>query len=475
MGNVYVGGDTDEPDFPTTVSHSTTGGADQFNARFVYSFVVKISPAGKLVYSTLLNTGSPQCSGGSGCIGHNSTFGNVSTLAVDSTGAVTTAGTVGGQIYGLGYVSRLSADGSKLLWTASVGASFGAVDTLYFAPDSAGNMNLFGRYTQLLGVVPYLFQLGAPGLFSAQLSADGSTLSNVTDFGLSPDSRATGITIDSSGKVYLAGASSSAKFPNAPTDPNLGAEFIFSPSPTPILFRFPIGVVTAAPTFDATGNLQILGAQGAFLTLPPTYNFTTPAILGFANSASYAMNTGLYRSTLISLFGYGLPPNVQVIMDGNAQILYSGPTQINVQVSPSFNSYGATVNVVLPSQTISFTPPPVQSVGIFTTDGTFAAALNQDGTANSAFNPASLNSIVSLFGTGASSTGAIAYIDSLPQDVLYFGPASGLVGVFQANVLASPPPAQSPCKPQASSLANSPLIPSEFIQSKAGTPTRKVA
>jgi uncharacterized protein (TIGR03437 family) len=40
------------------------------------------------------------------------------------------------------------------------------------------------------------------------------------------------------------------------------------------------------------------------------------------------------------------------------------------------------------------------AAGVFTTDGYYAAALNQDGTVNSAANPAAPGSIVSIFATG---------------------------------------------------------------------------
>jgi len=42
--------------------------------------------------------------------------------------------------------------------------------------------------------------------------------------------------------------------------------------------------------------------------------------------------------------------------------------------------------------------------GVFTTDGTHAAALNQDGTLNSAANPAALDSTVTIFATGLGPT-----------------------------------------------------------------------
>jgi uncharacterized protein (TIGR03437 family) len=444
-GNVYVGGDTDQPDFPTTagsVHPSGSGPGTGIASTYFYSYLLKISPEGKLLYSTLLDTGVSTCTGGSSCIGHDSTFAHVSSIAVDSTGAATVAGPEGGIYSSTGRVSRVAPDASKILWSNVVGASYGSIDQLVMAQGSTGSIRLLGRYAPLV-VTPGLPALpgSPPGLFAANLSSDGSQQIYSTNLGQSLDAAVVGISIDGSGNAYLAGISSSAQFPSIAGVPNLGANFILRLDKTgalpQTLFRLPTGVVVAPPSFDAAGNVQILGANGALLTMSPAYDFTKPAIVGFANAASYAMNTGLYRNTLISFFGYALSPNTEIIMNGNAHVLYAGPTQINVETPPAFNSYGSAINVVLASQTISFTPAAVQSIGIFTTDGVYAAALNQDGTANSASNPAPLNSVVSLFGTGTDGSNASVYINSLPQDVFYFGPAPGLLGVFQANVLVT--------------------------------------
>jgi uncharacterized protein (TIGR03437 family) len=112
------------------------------------------------------------------------------------------------------------------------------------------------------------------------------------------------------------------------------------------------------------------------------------------------------------------------------------------------------MRVDLPTATISLNVPGIFSMGLFTTDGSHAAALNQDGTVNSATNPATAGSVISVFGTGAvwpsdlGATGAEEFDQSAngfvigaQHTLLYFGAAPGqYVGVFQANVQLPPPP-----------------------------------
>ena len=464
-GNVYVGGSTDETDFPTTPGAFLTkgGGYVSFSGEtYYYSFLVKISPAGKLVYSTLLGTGSFVCSGGSSCIGKNSTSASVSNIAVDTTGSATVAGA---RNTGPGYVFRIAPDGSRLLWSADVGGNYGSVGSLVMAQDAAGDVNLLGEYAPLIhSPGDFISDLGTPGLFAAKLKSDGSALIYSTDFGQSPDSHATGVVLDASGNPYLAGTSSSAQFPMLAGVPNLGPDFVLrldtAGTKALTLFRFPAGILNLPPLIDTQGRLLIPGSQASLLTIPPQYHFDTPAIIGFANAASYAANSGIYPGTLVSLFGFDLPLDpraVQVFFGGRpAPVLYAGPNQINVQAP--FAGVGP-IQVILPSGSISLDQPYSRTLGIFTADGVHAAALNQDGSANSASNPAPRGSIVSLFGTGAVwpsnlQDGAIA-TSAAPFDqfqsacqafeygglmpLLYAGAAPGIVnGVFQVNVQVLP-------------------------------------
>ena len=479
-GNVYVGGSTDEADFPTTpgafMTKADPVGPDAFGDTFIYSFLVKISPAGKLAYGTFLGTGASDCSGGSSCIGHQSTSAGVSSMAVDGAGNLTAAGVAGGSYnLGSGYVSRLSADGSKLLWSVPAGGNYAGVTTLVMAQDSVGNADLLGRYVTAIlepGLPP---EAGTPGLFAAKLSSDGSSVIYSTELGLSADASATGIVVDTSGNAYLAGTSSSAQFPVLAAVPYLGANFVLRLDPSgampQTLFRFPLGTVSMPPALDAVGQLLLAGSTGSLLTLPPSYAFNTPAIVGFANAASFALNIGMAPGELVSLFGFdldGSPQNVQVLIGGTpATVLYAGPNQINVQVpfetlseTPSVSA-PRQVQVVVPSGSVPVSDVPLaQSIGIFTSDGVHAAALNQDGSVNSASNPAARGTIVTLFGTGAIwplgiQDGAIAtaalpldqeqnqfeIVDGTgtPENILYAGTAPSLIyGVFQLNVQLTP-------------------------------------
>jgi len=480
-GNAYVAGETDEPDFGG-------GGVDSFGETFFYAFIVEISPSGKLIYSTRLGGAFGDCSGGSSCIGKESTYTSVNGMAVDASGNLTVSGVTnsscgGDYPYGSGFVSRGSPDASAGWWTC-VGF-LGATLYLDMAVDPQGNVDLFGEYAPYTGVLESIASTGVPGLFAAKLSSDGSKLLYSTDLGQSPDANAHGIALDSAGNAYLTGTSSSAQFPSLAGVPNLGADFVLrldpSGSQAQTLIRLPAGTIGGPPAFDGSGNLLLVSGQSAVLQLRAESAVSTPGVFGFANAASFAVNRGLYPGVLLSLFGFSLAPaaqsavpdasgkfptelgGVQVLMNSTAApLLYVGPNQINLQVpfeigQSQLYSPPIQVQVILPSGTLEMQFAESQSLGLFTSGGgPYAAALNQDGTVNSAANPAAPGSIVTLFGTGASpwgsgfTDGALAsaatpssqemyqigaLVNETWTNILYAGAAPGLIdGVFQLNV-----------------------------------------
>jgi len=151
---------------------------------------------------------------------------------------------------------------------------------------------------------------------------------------------------------------------------------------------------------------------------------------------------------------------VQVTVAGTpAPLLYVGPHQINLQIpfeAPINYIAFLAVEVDGPSGKLTVQANALPSLGLFYAGAPpSAAALNQDGTPNSASNPAKPGSTVTLFGTGAVpisgvdgalATGAAPLSQQLNHfqvfdnfgnelALLYAGAAPGMIdGVFQLNV-----------------------------------------
>jgi len=179
---------------------------------------------------------------------------------------------------------------------------------------------------------------------------------------------------------------------------------------------------------------------------------------GVVNAASF--NASVAAGSLISIFGANLAratalagqiplpislADTAVTVNGiRAPLLYVSPGQINAQVPPQTQTGTATVMVTSsgsPTPPISFSIAPV-APQIFISSATRILALNQDGSPNSAGNPAAAGSIVTVFLTGQGAMAApAASIGKLPAQLTYAGPAPQTVGVAQINmrVPALPP------------------------------------
>jgi uncharacterized protein (TIGR03437 family) len=501
-GNAYILGNTSESDFPTTPGVFGTP-ASLVNGFLgeVYSWIVQISAAGAMQYSTFLGGSQSNCQSGNGCvailarnIGEAITVdaaGNVTVSGVTSAlDFPTTPGVFQGQCQCIpgnfaGFISRIAPDASRLVWSTYFGGLYlGSPPNLLIATDLGGNVFVFGR-SQPPGLAQNSLNL-PPDLVAGKLRPDGTGLVYMTDLGESNDADLAGIVVDSNGNALMAGTDSSpqlAAFPNVPGNvPSLGSDFVLELDPTgahpQILYRLLTGTVTQAPVIDASGNLLLLSNQGSLLELSGNAPLPQSGILGVGNSATYTMSTGFAAGELVSLYGIGLGPSqavtatpnatgfptqlngVQVMIAGSpAPLLYVGPNQINLQI-PFETTMGyiafPAVEVNGPSGKLTFQANALPSPGLFYA-GTppNAAALNEDGSVNSASNPAKPGSVVALFGTGAvlasGGDGELApsatplsqqanhfqVFDNYGNELalLYVGAAPGLSdGIFQINV-----------------------------------------
>jgi len=281
----------------------------------------------------------------------------------------------------------------------------------------------------------------------------------------------TGVAFDSAGNLYVA-------------DGNLGLIRKFSNG---TMTAFPVNPPLAFPGYgiavDSAGN--IYGSDTIhILVLRPTGAVASPSPVSvdFVNNAASNQFLGISPGEIVTIKGSGLGPAQLVSAKaGNdglyptqlggatvqfngvaAPLLYASSTQVAAVVP--YGVTGASVQAVVSYQGQASLPLTMQVVAsapaLFTSDGSGvgqAAAINQDGTLNSASNPAPIGTVVSLFATGLGQTSPAA-VDgqvsvpplselTLPVSVAigfcavdaaqlqYAGPAPGeIAGVMQINV-----------------------------------------
>jgi uncharacterized protein (TIGR03437 family) len=244
-----------------------------------------------------------------------------------------------------------------------------------------------------------------------------------------------------------------------------------------------LGVASGGIAVDSSGNIyssdgiHILALKPAGAIAPPT-----SVSVDFINNAGSNLFAGIAPGEIVTFKGSGLGPaqlvsaraggdgfyptqliGTSVLFNGvAAPLLYTSATQV-AAVAP-YGVTGPTVQVTVTYQGQTSVPATVQvfaaAPGLFTVDGTGAgqaAAINQDGTINSASNPAPLGTVISLYATGGGqispagvdgqvSTAPLA-TQSLPvqayignqvlstAQLQYAGPAPGeIAGLMQINV-----------------------------------------
>ena len=248
------------------------------------------------------------------------------------------------------------------------------------------------------------------------------------------------------------------------------------------------GVYTAPSVVHAAQSVTITGtlvspdgppvATSAVVTVMPNSTVAGPPSVTWAINAATLGGGPISAGEIVALVGTGLGPNdaatftvdasgmvattlanAQVLFDGvPAPLLFVQANQVNAvvpySVTPGTNvqvqvAYQGTLSNALPLSVAPYSP------GLFTLGGGQGAIVNQDGTVNSASNPAPRGSWVSLYGTGSGQTnppgvdGQVVGVPSpaslLPisvqignvdSQVLYSGSATGMVsGVLLINVV----------------------------------------
>jgi hypothetical protein len=228
QGNAYISGATCAVDFPSTSGTPHPAGGGPIGTPCDDAFITKLNPTGTaLVYSTYL--------GGSNRDG-------AARIAIDGTGAAyvtgvtassdfpTTSGaaqtTFGGGTCTFGFfttpcsdafVSKISADGSKLVYSTLLGGS--QMDGgIAIAVDINGNAYVGGftsstNFPVTSSALQKTYGGGSFDGFVAKLNPTGTSLVYSTYLGGNAGDDVVGLAIDSLGATYVAGGTHSSNFP----------------------------------------------------------------------------------------------------------------------------------------------------------------------------------------------------------------------------------------------------------------------
>jgi YD repeat-containing protein len=220
-GSAYVTGHTESADFPPPNPRpgGLSGPSD--------AFVAKLNPSGSaLVYSTYLggsigSTGGAANESGNGIAvdsaGNAFITGDTTSSNFPVTGSARQGANAGSED---AFVTKLSADGSQLLYSTFLGGTE-SDDGTAIAVDSANQATVVGytRSTDFPAPNPVLVapvqasNAGNDDGFVARLNASGSALLYRTYLGGTGNDDGGGVALDSQGSVFLSGLSDSTNFP----------------------------------------------------------------------------------------------------------------------------------------------------------------------------------------------------------------------------------------------------------------------
>jgi uncharacterized protein (TIGR03437 family) len=486
-GRAWIGGVTGSSDFPATNTGFQSRIAGSLNG-----FLTQVSADGsRMLYSTLIG-------------GENADI--VFGIAVDAASNVYAAGTTASTRFPVSnpFQAALSASGedafvlelnpsltgqSQLVYSTYVGASSGISEFNAVALDAEGNIVAAGgTEASNYPTTPNAVQTVAPGasfytnvgVLLSSIGADAmvtklnpsaqgpAQLLYSTYLGGDLDEEAYAVAVDSSGRIVVAGNTSSLDFPTTSdalesyySGIQVGAPHTFLSVIDPTKSGFPAvihstyfggtnadlicpncmaldssGVVFAGRTYSpdmfTTANAYSkIGSltNGAAYVARFDLSQTGPTITSVTNGASFNPLTNFVPGEVITFFGTGLGPAVlqtaqidstghiastlagcQVIIDGTpAPLVYAWTKQTSAIVPYELASESAADKQLYAQVICGGVPgnlwylyygaadPGIFSAGSGTGQG---AILNQDGSYNSAANPAPKGSIVTLFATG---------------------------------------------------------------------------
>ncbi len=343
-----------------------------------------------------------------------------------------------------GFLAKFAAGGKQLDWATYIPLTQFGFETDYgisitaVAIDSQGNVVFGGSASPGLAVTKGALEATYPAanssadygaIFVSKVDASASSYLFSTYVGEGIwESPAGALALDSQGDIWVTGGSAPSALPLPSSVPLLGSTFLaeLSADGASVIdaITAPAGAAGQAIVITPSGSPAALGSAGSLLLDLPGQ---PASLVGIQNSAGIQVSSNVAPYELVSLFWVGLGPanalggqvvngaltdslgGVQVLFNNvAAPLLYVGPNQINAIVPSSVVEEDTTaVQIVTPNGTLtgpmlSVVPsePEVFQNGPPMPPGGPAVALDQDGSLNSATNPAAAGSVVTVWATG---------------------------------------------------------------------------
>jgi hypothetical protein len=279
-GSAYITGNTFSSHFPVTPNAfqptdiQANCGQGAGNAQCSTAFVAKVNPnvsgSSGLIYSSYLG-GNVGNTGGSASVGDYAyaisvdssgnayVAGSTSSLNFPTTPGVFQASSNCGGYPGSGFVTKVNAGGSALVYSTFVSASgqgggscstpisaiaLNSSNDAYFAGTTGNN-----TFPITQGAFQSTFQGGSSDAILAELNSSGSSLIYSSYLGSSGDDSAAGVAVDATGDAYITGNTNSMSFPvtSFAFQPFFGGgttcgfEGSVEPCPDVFVAKFPIG------------------------------------------------------------------------------------------------------------------------------------------------------------------------------------------------------------------------------------------
>jgi uncharacterized protein (TIGR03437 family) len=312
--------------------------------------------------------------------------------------------------------------------------------------------------------------------FVAKLNPQGSAMVWATYLGGKGADFARALAVNPAGEVWVGGQTQSPDFPATGSGTDFVARFDATGSILRFATRYPANTSSVALSVDQNGEVHAAGLTGVVWS-----GESASRIYGVGSAAAGLIAGRVAPGEVISIYGAGLAsgtpvsftpvlqngqrylptalagvsvsfPSANSANDSFAPLLYVSASQINAVVpfelsASSVNHMRITLAGVVTDFRVVVDPAIPE---IFSNPDGSAAAINQDGSVNSAQNPAKAGSIVSFWatGTGAYFEAADGYIQTgagtdcaicsvVLQNglTLYGGAAPGMVsGITQFNL-----------------------------------------